>query len=612
VTFTATGACDWYLWRFGDGEESETHESTVTHRFRGAMVDSETHQPVTKQYTVKLTMEDKDRDPIYTGEVSVAVEPLEKTLPIQKDIYYTEVTVLYNWVGDTNGEDTYIVSRVYALSWGVNGVMLPSVTRGDATIIWQDTLIVMGAPDEFYIHSFVPETTLVFPDGVFVGIEVRASDKMTLLVRGLGLGSIGMPPKPPPILRYEASTAFSPDAPIETPTPLLIRLLDRIVDVIKKFSPGELRAYDQEGFVTGLVDGNVKEEIPNSAYFNGTVIIVSPNASYRYEVAGTEHGSYGLLVVSFLEEETLNFTAIDIPFSASTIHEYSIDWSIVAQGGQGISVKVDSNGDGTFEYTFTSDSELTRSEFLIQTGQSVLYTFSMIWGEETFVVSVESNSTVSNFAFSQQDKQISFIVAGEVGIGFCNVTIPKALLYGEPWTLLIDGAALPATITENATHASLYFTYTHSTHTIQMIGTWVIGPSTPPLSVSISPLSASILVGQSVTFTSTVSGGYTPYTYQWYLNSAPFSSATSSTWVFTPTTGGIYYVYLKVTDSKGNTTQSETARITVATVPVGGYSIPIQTLAPANTLTPYLILTAILSLAFTAIKRKTTRKTKQQ
>jgi outer membrane protein assembly factor BamB len=276
-----------------------------------------------------------------------------------------------------------------------------------------------------------------------------------------------------------------------------------------------------------------------------------------------------------------------------------------------------------------------------------LYTFSIVWGEETFVVSVESNSTVSNFAFNQPGKEISFNVTGFAGtIGFCNVTIPKALLYGEPWTVLIDGASVPPTITENATHTCLYFTYTHSTHEGQIIGTWVIGPPPPPptysltitttvggtttpapgtysytasspvqvtaipeanyifeyweldsvnvgsanpytvlmdknhvlkavfspipppLQVSISPLSASILVGQSVTFTSTVSGGYAPYAYQWYLNGAPVSGATSNIWTFTPTASGIYYVHLKVTDAKANTAQSDTARITVATVTV--------------------------------------------
>jgi len=131
----------------------------------------------------------------------------------------------------------------------------------------------------------------------------------------------------------------------------------------------------------------------------------------------------------------------------------------------------------------------------------------------------------------------------------------------------------------------------------------------PPLTVTISPTSASILVGQSVTFTSTVSGGYTPYTYQWYLNGNPVSGATADTWTFTPTESGIFYVYLKVTDDKGNTAQSETARITVSAVPVGGYSIPIN--VPTTTtkpVTPYIALLTILTATLTTIKRKTKRK----
>ena len=93
------------------------------------------------------------------------------------------------------------------------------------------------------------------------------------------------------------------------------------------------------------------------------------------------------------------------------------------------------------------------------------------------------------------------------------------------------------------------------------------------LTVSISPMSASILVGQSVSFASTASGGHSPYNCQWYLNNNPVSSATSTSWTFTPTTSGIYYIHLKVTDAEANTAQSETAHITAAPVSVRGYSV---------------------------------------
>ena len=452
-------------------------------------------------------------------------------------------------------------------------------------------------------------------------------------------------------------------------------------------SPSELRVYDSEGRVTGVINGEVKEEIPNSVYIREyeIAIMIFPTSSYLYELVGTNYGLYGLMVNSILEENVNNFTATDIPTSTNTTHQYTVDWGLLALGEEGVTVQVDSNGDDIFEHTFTSDSELTQSEFLAETAVPVLYTFSIVWGEETFIVSVESNSTVSNFAFNQPDKEISFNVTGLNGtIGICNVTIPKQLLRGEPWTVLVDAQPATFTQTENDTHSMLYFTYGHSTHRIQIRGTWVIGPPpptysltitttvggttdpapgtysytansavevtaipdanylfdyweldsvnvgsanpyavlmdknhtlkavfspvAPPLSASISPLSDSILVGQSVTFTSAVSGGSTPYSYQWYLNGNPVSGATSDAWIFTPTTSGIYYVYLKVTDDTSNTTQSETARITVTTVPVGGYSVPIQLPTTAKPATLHISLLTILTAIFITIKRKAKRK----
>jgi parallel beta-helix repeat protein len=90
----------------------------------------------------------------------------------------------------------------------------------------------------------------------------------------------------------------------------------------------------------------------------------------------------------------------------------------------------------------------------------------------------------------------------------------------------------------------------------------------PPLTVTVSPSSASILLGQSVTFNSTVFGGYPPYNYQWYLNENPVPDGTLPVWTFTPVTGGTFYTYLKVTDAKNNTAQSENAIIYVAIVAI--------------------------------------------
>lgn len=126
----------------------------------------------------------------------------------------------------------------------------------------------------------------------------------------------------------------------------------------------------------------------------------------------------------------------------------------------------------------------------------------------------------------------------------------------------------------------------------------------PPLTVSISPTSASILVGQSITFTSTVSGGYSPYSYQWYLNDNPVSGATSNSWTFTPSASGIYYVYLKVTDAQNNIARSDAARIVVSTVPVGGYSVSLVRPTVKAPLFLYTMLLIFLGTVVSLIRRK--------
>ncbi len=78
-----------------------------------------------------------------------------------------------------------------------------------------------------------------------------------------------------------------------------------------------------------------------------------------------------------------------------------------------------------------------------------------------------------------------------------------------------------------------------------------------PLSTSISPTSARLDVGGSQVFTSSISGGVSPYSYRWYLNGS-FTGATGSNWAFSPTQAGHYNIYLRVTDNVGTVTNSNT------------------------------------------------------
>jgi len=134
------------------------------------------------------------------------------------------------------------------------------------------------------------------------------------------------------------------------------------------FSPGELRIYDSYGRVTGLVNGQTREDIPHSRYYenNSAVAIFFPTHSYTAEVKGIATGTYRLEIVSVANGEASTVNATAIPTSLGAVHQYTIDWDALSQNEKGVAVKVDSDGDGTFEKKFAAGSDLTGDEFMLK------------------------------------------------------------------------------------------------------------------------------------------------------------------------------------------------------------------------------------------------------
>jgi hypothetical protein len=133
---------------------------------------------------------------------------------------------------------------------------------------------------------------------------------------------------------------------------------------------------------------------------------------------------------------------------------------------------------------------------------------------------------------------------------------------------VLDGTAVPS-----ATSSTWTFTPSSSgSHNVYLNVTDNAGSTAksnittvtvnPAISANISPTSVTLNVGQSQLFTLSVSGGASPYSYQWYLNSASVSGATSGSWTFTPSSAGSYTVYVKVSDGVGGQTTSNTATVT--------------------------------------------------
>jgi hypothetical protein len=116
---------------------------------------------------------------------------------------------------------------------------------------------------------------------------------------------------------------------------------------------------------------------------------------------------------------------------------------------------------------------------------------------KNYYVPIFTNSTVSgDIHFDPYARSMSFNVTGTIGTGFCNVTIPRALLNASlgDWAVSIDGTPLnPAdfSVNENAEFVFIYLNYSHSSHVIGISGTWVVTefqPNLLPLVLVVSTL----------------------------------------------------------------------------------------------------------------------------
>ena len=355
-----------YKWNFGDGETAESR--IVTYRFRGA-----TKQP--KTYAITLTVTD-DKGAKAGDTVSVTVYPLKRYIPVYSSLSHLlpppqpkimEVRVYYNWVAEIEGQDEYIVSEVHLDSAAdLNFALYMFSIKDDDEKIWSRIHKGVGKEDVSFVYPFnVPrDCSKTIGDEHFKGLAVGPNSNLNFLVYGVELGL------KPSFFRVSLTIELGPGKQTEVPSIYPEGGMDGILATVA--SPVELRTYDSNENVTGLVNGEIKEEIPNSMYDeeSKTCVIFSPQDinSHRYETAGTDEGAYGLGITSVkYGETTTTFTATDIPTASGAIHQYTIDWDVLSQGEKGVTVQIDSDGDGVFERTVTADNELSQEEFLTPT-----------------------------------------------------------------------------------------------------------------------------------------------------------------------------------------------------------------------------------------------------
>jgi parallel beta-helix repeat protein len=143
----------------------------------------------------------------------------------------------------------------------------------------------------------------------------------------------------------------------------------------------------------------------------------------------------------------------------------------------------DANQDGIGDTSYTLEVGTTEDEYPLMGPISFFDTGT--WNEITYYVHTVSNSTVSDFYFSETEKLIGFNVTGLGGtVGFCRVSIPNELLWcdnPEQWQIWADSTLIEdRNVMEDTSYVYIYFTYNQSTKTVEIQGTNAI-PELPSL-----------------------------------------------------------------------------------------------------------------------------------
>jgi len=250
---------------------------------------------------------------------------------------------------------------------------------------------------------------------------------------------------------------------------------------------------------TGLVIENVHEGDSQTYTYSVTTENVDDDSQTEIITCSQETGSSSRARIEVFEASnnvvttgTISGTVTDgeNPISNAVVEISIPRLSIVA------SVSTPVNGSYTFDnipegcYSVKVFVEgkvnLTRNGVVIKAGRTTELDFALIENVVTttshsvsidgqlFYVITVGNSTISNFIFNSTAKSISFSVSASTGsTGFCNVTIPEALL-GPPYTVKMDNIQTEPVISSNGTHTVIHLSYTHSVHTIKIVGSTII------------------------------------------------------------------------------------------------------------------------------------------
>jgi len=206
-----------------------------------------------------------------------------------------------------------------------------------------------------------------------------------------------------------------------------------------------------------------------------TTIVAEDRRTSIAQASGNTWASSAPLIIAIAWDDshilTVDTTYIEIGLITQNVYLESAAWGLIADWG-----KADTDEEAMRNALGLAGQTQLHPASIVTVGHPSKYLHKAEWNETIYGVETKTNSTILNFTFDQPNKKITFNVSGPSNtIGFCNVTIPNTLLWGD-FTVLINGNSITSlTRKDNATHTSLYFTYKLlSSLNVQIIGEHVI------------------------------------------------------------------------------------------------------------------------------------------
>jgi hypothetical protein len=120
-------------------------------------------------------------------------------------------------------------------------------------------------------------------------------------------------------------------------------------------SPGDLSVQDAHGHTIGVVNGVATDTFPFATYDPATksgYIFFPQDSNLTYKVTGTGTGVYGLDIDITSGTQRIAFHRDEnVPITPGEVHTYTINTNMIAQGKNGVTLKIDKKGNGIINET---------------------------------------------------------------------------------------------------------------------------------------------------------------------------------------------------------------------------------------------------------------------